>query len=103
MVTFMSPTVCVPPLFMAEICFTPFFLQPVAKFRNRNHHRIMFLGDFDGVADVIEVAVSAEHDIHVLNVLLFFRAHGIAHDPRIDQNGLCRPAFRCETWRGPAR
>ena len=38
--------------------------QPVRKLGNRDHHRIMLLGDFNRVADVVEVAVGAEHDIH---------------------------------------
>ena len=45
-------------------------------------------GDFDGVADVIKMAVSAEHDVHAPNILLFFWAHWVAHDPRIHQNSL---------------
>ena len=72
--------------------------QPVTKLGNRNHDRLMVLGNLNRVADVIEVAMSAEHDIHALNFLLVFRAHGIAHDPRVHQNRLA--ARRCDAKRG---
>ena len=59
-----------------------FLLQPVRQFGNRDHHRIVLLADFDRVADMVEVAVGAEHDIDFLDVLLLRRTRGIAHDPR---------------------
>ena len=53
----------------------------------------MLLCDLDRIADVIEVAVGAEHDIDFLDVLLRLRTNGIAHDPGIDQDGLARGSF----------
>ena len=48
----------------------------------------MLPDDFDGVADVISVAVSAEQDVGLLHFFVGVRAHGIAHDPGIDEDGL---------------
>ena len=44
-----------------------------ARVRDRDHHWIVFLRDFNRIADVVEVAVSAEHDIHLLEVFLLRR------------------------------
>ena len=90
MVTLMSPTVCVPPLFMPETCLTPFFSSQCAQFGDCHHHRIMLLRNLNRIADVIEVAVGAEHDVDFLDVLLALRALGIAHDPGVDHDGLAR-------------
>ena len=65
-----------------------FLSQPVAQLGNCHHHRVVLLGDFDGVADVVEVTVGAQHDIHFLDVLLLRRTRGIAHDPGVDEDGL---------------
>ena len=41
----------------------PFFLHPGAEFEDADHDGIVFLGERDRVADVIEVSVSAEQRV----------------------------------------
>ena len=65
-----------------------FLSQPVRQLGNRDHHRIVLLADFDRIADMVEVAVGAEHDIHFLDVLLLRRTGGIAHDPWVHDDAL---------------
>ena len=54
------------------------------------------LDDFDGVADVIAVTVSAEQDVGLLDFLVGLGTLGIAHDPGIDDDGLARRRFDAE-------
>ena len=68
-------------------------LQPMAEFRNCDNGRRMLPCDLYCIADVIDVAMGTEHDIHFLNLFLFFRAHGISHDPRIEKDGLTSRSF----------
>jgi hypothetical protein len=46
---------------------------------------------------VIEVAMRAEHDVYFLNFLFFLRAHGIAHDPGINQDDFAAGSFDTES------
>ena len=70
--------------------------QPVSKLGNGHDRGIMLLGDFNRIADVVEVAVGAEQDIHFLDVLLVLRALGIAHDPRVDDDDLAGWSFNAK-------
>ena len=67
-----------------------FLSQPVCKFGDGYHHRVMLLRDFNCIPDVVEVAMGAEQDIHFPDVLSCFRALGIPHNPRIHDDGLTR-------------
>src|SRR5208282_3417130 len=77
MVTSISPTFCVPPLFIALVFGTPF---------DSSHLRLEFLAQLDGVHDVIEMPVGDEHGVHVLKFLVRFRTERIGQNPGIDQN-----------------
>ena len=80
---------------LRDLLYT-FFAQPVCQLGNRDHHRIVLLADFNRVADVVEVAVGAEHDIHSLEVLLLRRTGGIAHDPRVHDDALAGRSLNAE-------
>ena len=41
-----------------------FFLQPGADLVHRDHRGLMFLGDLDRVAHVVEMPVADEHHVH---------------------------------------
>jgi len=73
-----------------------FSSQPVRQFGDGNHHRVMLLRDFHRVADVVEVAMGAEQDIQLLDVLLRFGTLGIPHDPRVHDDGLPRRCLDAE-------
>src|SRR5207247_3654059 len=66
-------------------------------FRDCDHGGIMFLGDGDGVADVVKMPVRTEQDVHFFDVLIFFRAHGITHDPGIDHDRFAGRRFDSES------
>ena len=76
--------------------FRAFFLQPQAELEDADGKGVVLFDDFDGVTDVVAVTVGAEQDVDFLDVLLFFRAHGIAHDPRVDDDGLAAGGFDAE-------
>ena len=65
-----------------------FFLQPAAHFGHADDLRIVLLDDFDGVADVVAVAVRDQQRIDSLYLFLGRRAHRVVHDPGIDNDGL---------------
>jgi len=74
-----------------------FFLQPGAQFVNSYNHGVMPLSNFHGVADVIKVAVGAQQDINLFDILFGLRAHGIAHHPRIHKYDLAIRSFNSES------
>ena len=63
-----------------------FFLQPSAQLGDADHLGVVLFADFDGVPDVIEMAVRAKQNVDFLDDLVLIRAHRISHDPGIDQN-----------------
>jgi len=74
MVTSISPTFCVPPLFMPEILETTLGLEPHTCFINADNEGFEFLAKFHGVGNVIEVAV---RDQHCVDAIDFFSASGV--------------------------
>ena len=65
-----------------------FFLHPGTQLENADHHGVVLFGDLHRIADMVEVPVSTQQEIDFLDILLTVRAHGIPHDPGIDQNRL---------------
>ncbi len=64
------------------------------QFGNRDHDWVVFLGDFHRIADVVEVAVGAEHDVHLLDMLFSFSGHmGLPMTQGSTMNGLSRRSF----------
>jgi hypothetical protein len=53
----------------------------------------MLLDHFDGISNVIEVAVSAEKNINLLHIFLGRRTHWIIHNPGIDNYGLAAGSY----------
>jgi hypothetical protein len=56
----------------------------------------VLLGELNRVANMVAMAVSAEHEIYLLEALLFFWTSRIVHDPRIDQDRLTGRSFNME-------
>jgi hypothetical protein len=81
---------------MGEICFAPLLCHPEAEFVDPDHERVLLLDDFDCVADVVTVAVRAKQDVGLLHFLVGLGTHGIAHDPRIDEDCLPGWGFNAE-------
>ena len=69
MVTSISPTFCVPPLFIPASVLHALRFKPRARFVNADHSRLEFLAEFDGVGNVIEMAVRDEHRIDAIDFL----------------------------------
>jgi hypothetical protein len=101
MVIFTPATVCVPPLIHRCDLLDAFFLQPQTEFVDAHGDRIALLAHFDRVPDVIAVPVSAEQRVGLLDLLLTFRAHGIAGNPRINVQRL--PFRRLDAESGVAQ
>jgi hypothetical protein len=87
----MSPTFCV----LRDLLY-PLLPQPVREFRDRNHDWVVLLRDFHRIADVVEMAVSAKHDVHMLNAFLFIRTHRITHDPGVYDQDFSIRSFNTE-------
>src|SRR5580765_3786417 len=68
-----------------------FALQPQAELIDSDRKRVVLFADFNRVADVVAVSVSAEQNIGLPDLLVALGAHGVPHDPRIDEERL---AFR---------
>jgi len=71
--------------------------QPAADLRDADHHGIVLLRDLDRVADMIEMPVGAEQHVDFLDIFFFLGTHGIAHDPRIDEDGSARRSLNPES------
>jgi hypothetical protein len=56
----------------------------------------MLLDDFDSVANVITVAVSAQKNVDLLHSFLRSRAHRVVHDPGIDNDGLAAGSYQAK-------
>src|SRR3984957_9160845 len=65
-----------------------FRFEPGAKFKNPHDLRLEFLSQFNGIGDVIEMAVGHQHGIDALEFLVLFRAHRVRQNPGIDENNL---------------
>ena len=63
-----------------------FLFEPATKLRNADHFRIMLFGDFDCVANVVAMTVSAEQDVDCFYVFFFLWTCRITHDPGIDDD-----------------
>src|SRR5262249_15123177 len=73
--------------------FRTLLAEPSHQFWNSNDDGIVLFDYFDCIADVISMAVRAEKNIDFFQFLLSLRAHGIPHDPRIDDHGFASGGF----------
>jgi hypothetical protein len=76
------------PLVHGRNLFGALFRQPKRKLVDPHHNRVVAFDDFDRVADVVAVSVRAQQDVNLLYFLVGLGAHGIAHDPGIDEDRL---------------
>jgi hypothetical protein len=63
-----------------------FRFKPTACLMNRDHARFEFLAEFNGVSDVIEVAVRYQHCIDAIDFFERLGRHRIRLNPRIYQD-----------------
>jgi hypothetical protein len=57
----------------------------------------MGLRDFNRVSDVVEMAMSAQHNVNFPDVPFSRRTRGVSHDPWIDQNYFAAGCFHAKS------
>ena len=65
-----------------------FLLHPGAQLKHAHHFGIVFLRDLHRIANVIEMTMRAQQHVNFVDLLFAFRACRIAHNPRINDDGL---------------
>src|SRR5437588_4469937 len=96
MVTLMSATFTVPPLFIEITFWRPFFSSQPANSGMATTSGTVFFTDLDGVADVVTVRMRAKHHVEALEGLLVLGAHGIVHHPRVDEDDFSAGGLNAE-------
>jgi len=72
------------------------FAKPTRQLGNPNHHRVVLLDDLHGISNMIAMAMCAKQNIDLLHLLFRIRAHGIIHDPGIDDHSFAAQGLNAE-------
>lgn len=59
--------------------------HPLTELIDADNGGLVLPGEFDGVSDVVSVAVGAEHDVDLVERLLVSRSLRVVHDPGVDE------------------
>src|SRR5262249_47574653 len=62
-----------------------------------DHFGIMLLGQLHAVANMVAMAMRAQHDVELVELFLVRRSHGIIHDPGIDEDVFAGRSFNKES------
>ena len=73
-----------------------FLAQPTAQLGNADNFGIVLFCDFNCIADVVAVAMGAQHDVNRLDFFFVRRTCWISHYPGIDQDGLSFGSLNAE-------
>ena len=72
------------------------FLHPIAELDHPYNSGVVFPCNGQDIANVVGMAVCAQHDVHFLKFFLGFGTLGISHDPGVDQHGRAARSFDAE-------
>ena len=69
----------------------------ITKLVDAHYQGIVLVGDGNSVAAVVEVAMRAEHRVHLFDLPLRLRTRWVPHHPRIDQHRLATRRLDAES------